>query len=493
MDRAPRLPSLFVGQDLSSFAFPFVTAVLFWQLFPSLWLILSAAVFLIAALCCVFLRDRRRVCAFVMAGVAAGMIFSGVNMLSDQARLSRNGATLSGQGIVLRQTDGSRLALFRAEGDLLPAAVLIREELTPGTKFYGILTLDADLTASDRANGADYAAAGEVTPSGRDPILHALGRFREKALALWGSGTVGAFYRAALLGDRTGLSGSLKTAFRDDGAMHLLAVSGLHVSQVLGAIYYILFFLTRDRRLTRAVMLLFLPGVAVITGAGLPVLRATLMTGIALIVSLFRVRPAPLTELSLAALILAIARPWAVGSASYLLTFSCTLGIIAAAGPLTRRLEQGMSDSHPLLVKLAQASGGSVFLSLSAFVFTLPVQAYFIGSAQPFAALYNVFFIPLFAPCVALGILSLPAAFVPALGFLKIPAQYYGKFFLFVIRFVADGALGTNVALGAMAPFCAVLALAVILLAFVFRIRCDRFLLVALFLMAAVFLPGLFF
>lgn len=493
MDRTPRFPSLFYRQDINAFAAAFVAAVLFWQCFPALWLFLSAAVFGSAALCFVLLKDRRRACLILMAGITAGVLFAGAHLLSEPARLGQNGREAAGRGIVLSRTEQGNLALFTPDGSFLPAAVLTKEKLSVGVKFTGTVTLDASVTREERAAGASLRIKGKLTPAGSDPVLRALGAAREKCLAMWGGGSVGGFYRAALLGDRSGLSGSLKTAFRKDGVMHLLAVSGLHVSMILGAVYYSLFFLTRDRRLTRMILLILLPVTVVMTGGGLPVLRAALMTGMALIVSLSGRRPAPLTGLFLSALILAVLRPWAVGTASFLLTFTCTLAIIAVAGPLTRRLDRGVSRLPFPLRRLAGAAGGSLFISLSAFVFTLPCQAYLIGTLQPFSALYNVLFIPLFTPCVALGLLALPAAFFPALSFLKVPAEWYGKVFLSLVRFVSDGALGTTVSLGAAAPFLSLFALGVLIACFALRIRCDRFLILSLFMMGIVFLAGALF
>ena len=490
MDRATRFPSLFFRRDLSCFALPFVAVVFAWQCFPGHYLFITAVIALITALCFALRKPDRRAAGIILAGIGAALLFTAAYIASEPSRLAKSGETVTGRGMALRQVEEGCTALFWEDGAPFPTVLLVEQGLPAGTVFRGSFTLSAALSREQRGLGASFKAGGSTARIGADPVLSALGAFRSKCLALWRGGEVGDFYRAALFGDRKGLTSSLKTAFRDDGAMHLLAVSGLHVSILLGAVYYALFFLTRDRRLTRILLLILLPAVAVITGGGLPVLRATLMTGISLAVSLSGRRPSPLTGLSLSALLITLACPFAVATLSFLLTFLCTLGIITASGPLSRRFLDGSAGGGSLLRRIVSFLGGSLFISLSTFVFTLPCMAYFVGTVQPFSILYNLFFIPLFTPCVILGLLSLPAAFVPALSFLQVPAAWYGKCFLAAVRFVAQGALGTGVTLGAAAPYLALIAFFAVAVCFALRVRTDHFLILSLFLTAAVFLLG---
>jgi len=88
-----------------------------------------------------------------------------------------------------------------------------------------------------------------------------------------------ALARALILGDKSKLSGETRESFGNAGAMHVLAISGLHV----GIIMYLLFFLLKSghrwisRRLAVITTLLFLWVFAGVTGWSPSVLRATLM------------------------------------------------------------------------------------------------------------------------------------------------------------------------------------------------------------------------
>ena len=495
MDKIPRLPSLFFRQGIVCFAAAFLPAVLLFCLAPGavpFYFLLGAAPLICAR---VFRRDRdrRSACFAFLIGFIAAALFLGCLSLQEKALAARNGKTETGAGVVLdRAEEGSRV-LFFSEGRFFPSILLAANAPDPGERVRGEVTLSTGLSREARAAGAVCAAEGTLTVTGRDPILYGLEKGRDRLLASWGEGEAGAFYRAALLGDRSGLPLSLKKAFAADGAMHLLAVSGLHVSQSLGVIYFLLMALTRDRRLTRWTMLLLLPVVAVFAGRGVPVLRAVCMTGVSLAVSLSGRRPAPMTGLAFTAVIIALFRPYAVGAASFLLTFCATRGIIAVAGPLTDRLLRAETgDKVKAVRKIAAGVLGSFCVSLSCFVFTLPCQAFFFGAVQPFAALYNLFLIPLFAPVVALGILAAPAAFIPALGFLQTPAGWYAEAYLALIRFVSSGAVGTQIPLGAFAPAVAAAAVAALAAAFALRVRTDRFLLLSTFFMGASLIVSVF-
>ncbi|PWS21403.1 DNA internalization-related competence protein ComEC/Rec2, partial [Enterococcus faecium] len=62
-----------------------------------------------------------------------------------------------------------------------------------------------------------------------------------------------------------------------------LAISGLHVNLLIGAIYFLLlkFGITRDRAIT--CLLVFLPFYVILTGANPPVIRAATMTALLLL------------------------------------------------------------------------------------------------------------------------------------------------------------------------------------------------------------------
>ncbi|MGH1334771.1 MAG: ComEC/Rec2 family competence protein [Aureispira sp.] len=86
---------------------------------------------------------------------------------------------------------------------------------------------------------------------------------------------------ALLLGAKSSLDRPLKNAYADTGAMHVLAVSGLHVGILIAILGFLLRFLTllgpKGKRLRALLLLVFLWLFALLTGASASVLRASTM------------------------------------------------------------------------------------------------------------------------------------------------------------------------------------------------------------------------
>jgi len=112
---------------------------------------------------------------------------------------------------------------------------------------------------------------------------------RERSLIV-AHGMIDTFRKAGLRGEELGLVTALTigdkellgkeqlTTFSRSGAMHVMAVSGLHVGMISMALSFILFFLRRRARIIRALVIVTaLWGFAFITGMSSSVLRATIM------------------------------------------------------------------------------------------------------------------------------------------------------------------------------------------------------------------------
>lgn len=143
-----------------------------------------------------------------------------------------------------------------------------------------------------------------------------------------GSPQTAGVLRAMLLGDRSFVDRAESTDFQKTGAFHVLVVAGLHV----GAIATVLFWAGRKVRLTRSLTMpftlaLLFSYVAVVEERP-PVLRAAVMTAIVVLGEFFFRRLELLNSAAIAALILLIAKPLALGDSSFQLTF-VAIGCIA--------------------------------------------------------------------------------------------------------------------------------------------------------------------
>ena len=145
---------------------------------------------------------------------------------------------------------------------------------------------------------------------------------------------------ASLLGNREGLTRATGERFREGGTFHLLVISGLHVTFVGGAAWWLTGFLTRRHAWRFGASALPVWAYAVAVGAESSVVRAALMfTALALAPVLHR-PAASLNALGGAALALLAWSPRGLFDPSFQLTFLSVLFIVAAAWPLLARLKE---------------------------------------------------------------------------------------------------------------------------------------------------------
>lgn len=139
---------------------------------------------------------------------------------------------------------------------------------------------------------------------------------------------------AMLFGDRTQLQHRLRSAFERTGSFHLLVVSGLHITIIIGLIFW----LARKLRFsslgaTILSLALALP-YAFLTGFAPPVQRALWLSAVYLISRiLFRERAA-LNAVGIAALGVLAYKPAALFDSSFQMTFLAVLAIAGVAAPI---------------------------------------------------------------------------------------------------------------------------------------------------------------
>jgi competence protein ComEC len=231
---------------------------------------------------------------------------------------------------------------------------------------------------------------------------------------------------ALMTGDDTALSRSDWRLLRDSGTVHLLVVSGLHVGMVSGCLFLVGTLLARisarillraGARRFAATFALLGSGVFVwISGAGVPALRAWLMSAMVLIALMSGRTVRALTVVGVVMAGLLLSSPLVVHQQGFWLSFAAVLALVAffepvpsAAGAVSEK-----AGHHPgwrrvlflfLLVQLV------LLFALS------PLLASFQGGAPLQSPLINALVVPLVAfaalPLILLAALTLP---VPVLA-----------------------------------------------------------------------------
>ena len=301
-------------------------------------------------------------------------------------------------------------------------------ELEPGDRIAGSFTLRR---ADRRANGEtrlDLWAKGilltgsgrvEATADGGSPLRFfpvRLSRRISRRLEELVPADAAPLPQAMLTGDRSALSDADRSAMSRAGASHVLAVSGLHVSMLMAAVW-----LLAGRGPAGTLIGLPLLGLYVLmTGASPSVTRAALMLVPMLLAPLFREESDSPSSLALAGLILLLQNPWVVADLSFQLSFSAVAGLLLVTPhlqnwftslPAIRRalgwngLRRWPPRLRSLLLRglrrLIRAICVGSAASLGALCFSTPIAALAFGSVPVYGVLTNL--LVLFPATVCLG------------------------------------------------------------------------------------------
>jgi competence protein ComEC len=152
--------------------------------------------------------------------------------------------------------------------------------------------------------------------------------------------------KAAMLGNRYGLSRETAERFRDGGTFHILVISGLHIAFVGGLVWALARRFTRRRFWQWALSVAFVWAYAVGVGAEASVVRAALMFTVVTLAPVLSRRALGLNALGGACLMLLLWRPGELFDPSFQLTFLSVLMIVTIAWPLLRRLQE-IGDWYP--------------------------------------------------------------------------------------------------------------------------------------------------
>lgn len=134
---------------------------------------------------------------------------------------------------------------------------------------------------------------------------------------------------AILLGNRSLLSHSTTRDFSRAGVSHILAISGIHMSILMGAIMLLLRKLRVKNRIVAVVMTVFALFYLALTGFSVSALRAVIMLTFVYLSMLANEQSDPLTSLSLAGVIIVLISPGSILDGGFWMSFSATLGILS--------------------------------------------------------------------------------------------------------------------------------------------------------------------
>lgn len=222
-----------------------------------------------------------------------------------------------------------------------------------------------------------------------------------------------AVLKSMLLGDRSQLGQTLKQRYTDAGAVHLLAISGLHVSILAGCC---LVFLRKVPKFIQVPLLLLLvTGFVIVTGSHLSTVRSGIMFGVMLIGNSFHRKGDGINSLGMAAFFIVFSNVYAIMDIGFCMSFCATLGLLVFAPGLQRRLELCFHAKN----RVFRWGLGVLSVSLSANLLLIPIFILEFGCISLAGPLVNLP-LSLTAPVILVFglIISVIGAFFPVPHFL---------------------------------------------------------------------------
>jgi len=215
---------------------------------------------------------------------------------------------------------------------------------------------------------------------------------------------------ALIFGEEHDVDPDVIDAYQNLGLIHLLAVSGLHVSLIVGVLYFILLRLGIPKEHARGFLLIFfLPFYAMITGFSPSVMRAVVMTACLLLAPTLHMRRSPIVALSLAAFINLAIEPGSLYSIGFQLSYLIVFSLIVSSATLQRYpsvlLKIFMTTGLSQLVALPIVLYNFYSMSLLSFVLNLIFIPFISTIVLPFSLVALIFafvYYPLIAPMVSI-------------------------------------------------------------------------------------------
>ncbi len=206
----------------------------------------------------------------------------------------------------------------------------------------------------------------------------------------------GGFLSGMVFGEKRELGSEVKTTLYRCGIGHLLAVSGLHVSIIIGLFMLLLSRLGVNRFVSFGLVNVLLIFLIIMANSPVSAIRAGIMLDILYSSRLLRRQNDTLNSLAIASLIINISDPYAVYSSGFMLSLSGTFGIGVFAPYMLKGFQR-----RTLLQKLGYDFLTAALTSISVF----PLSMYYFEETSVIAPVMNVFAVPVCSAAMVMGLL----------------------------------------------------------------------------------------
>lgn len=211
-----------------------------------------------------------------------------------------------------------------------------------------------------------------------------------------------AISNALLLGFRDDIDDEMMKAFSAAGAMHVLAVSGLHVGIIFLMAGKLLFFFDQNARskiLKSIILVLILWAYALLTGLSASVVRAATMFTFMALGTAFQRNTSIYNTIIVSALFLMLIKPTYLFEVGFQLSYAAVFGIVW--------MQPRFMKLIPIKTRAGEWFWGIVTVSIAAQIATFPLGLYYFHQFPSLFLISNILVIPLVTLLMYVGIFNL--------------------------------------------------------------------------------------
>ncbi len=202
-----------------------------------------------------------------------------------------------------------------------------------------------------------------------------------------------------LLGDDSNLKKETKELYKEGGILHILAISGLHITLLGMGVYVFLGKLGIPKGVCAMVGMIFLLFYGELTGFGISVCRAIGMYVVKMFGEILHKQYDSLTAMGVLAFLLVVYNPMQLRQGGFWLSFGAVAGLGMIYPLIKQEKNKGIRKIKDML-----------FVSFSVTMMTLPIQFYFFYQFQVYSAFINIPVLLLMTVLIVVGILAI---FIP--------------------------------------------------------------------------------
>lgn len=221
---------------------------------------------------------------------------------------------------------------------------------------------------------------------------------------------------SSLFGESNTMSDEQYNIYKLSGIAHLIAVSGLNVGIIIAILHFILKLFKVNKWVNFIITTIFVFMYSYLCNFVFSIIRAAIMGLMFLLSDLLHEEYDGYTALAISGILIFIIDPFCIFDASFLLSFSCSFGIITLYKPIRNMLSK---------LNLPKAIAESMALTLASTISIVIIMAFYFHNINIISLLANLVIIPIFElvfTCTfVLSFLSLLAPFVT---YLLYPMNY---------------------------------------------------------------------